>query len=493
MVHDGYRRLATWVVLPMWAARRASRFVACQPTINQPAELMTDARTIKRKPETDPGADREPELNAEAITDPTRRGEDTDSIRGGFGCAHTRAQATVARPERELTAVSPARLASGRRALPARSVALAALAERMADRYRDPALASVGLADAPLSSLAFGAAGIAYFLFRHASFGGGESSLQAATRWAAQAERAAHREGAFSLPGEPGGSPPQHSLHYHAPGVWWVRALVANAGDDRAQVRRSAGRFADAAARALGAPGDVSTGSAGLLLGCAQLVVSLGDPIAAAPVRAEGERLALELVALADREGALPGEAALGYLGAAHGWGGVAQALLRWSRAICEPPPPQVLALLERLIALRRPSGRWPVSAGSRDVYRGWCHGSAGWTQLWALAWELTGERRLLSLAEHGAHDAVAAEEDTVSLCCGRAGEAYAALTLYRATGEEYWLRAAERVAARAVRAPTDAGTPAHRLFSGELGVALLAAELEDPTRAAMPVYQPIN
>ena len=75
----------------MWAARRASRFVACQPTINQPAELMTDARTIKRKPETDPGADREPELNAEAITDPTRRGEDTDSIRGGFGCAHTRA------------------------------------------------------------------------------------------------------------------------------------------------------------------------------------------------------------------------------------------------------------------------------------------------------------------------------------------------------------------------------------------------------------------
>jgi hypothetical protein len=110
--------------------------------------------------------------------------------------------------------------------------------------------------------------------------------------------------------------------------VWWVRALIALAvGDDR-QARRSARGFADAAASASGAPGDVMSGSAGLLLGCAQLIEGLKDPEALTPVRAVGGRLAVELAAFAGREGARPGATALGYLGAAHGWAGVGHALL---------------------------------------------------------------------------------------------------------------------------------------------------------------------
>jgi serine/threonine-protein kinase len=202
-------------------------------------------------------------------------------------------------------------------------------------------------------------------------------------------------------------------------------------------------------------------------------------------------RLALELAAFADRAGACAAEKALSYLGAAHGWGGVAHALLRWSQACSDSPPAEALDLLVRLNAHRRPSGRWPIRAGSRVVYRGWCHGSAGWAQLWTLAWQLTAEEWFLSLAEASAEDAVAAEdEDNASLCCGRAGQGFAALTLYRATGERRWLTAANRVAAEAVHALADDTAPDHRLFSGELGVALLVAELEDPDRAAMPVYE---
>ena len=231
---------------------------------------------------------------------------------------------------------------------------------------------------------------------------------------------------------------------YAERGVWWLRALVATAAGDRRQVGRSTQRFAEAAERAIGEPGDVASGSARLSRRRARM-------------------------------------------------GGRGTASLRWSRATSRPPPAPVLALLERLIALRRPSGRGPVQAGSRVVRLGWCHGSAGWGQLWALAWELTGDKPLLDFAEQSAQDAVAAGDDNPSLCCGRAGQGYAALTLYRATGERRWLSDAHRVAAAAIRTPDPEPRPSHRLFSGDLGVALLAAELEDPARAAMPVYQPLR
>jgi hypothetical protein len=370
---------------------------------------------------------------------------------------------------------------------------MAALAERAARRYRDQALASEWVAEAPRASLAHGAAGVAYFLFRHSSFGGGQQSLDAAALWALRAARVRGQGGAFVTRSGPISSVPGGALHYHEPGVWWVRALVAAARNDRGQVRRAAAGFAEAGAQTPGAPWDVTLGAAGLLLGCAQLVESLEDPVALAPVRATGERLAAALAALSEHDGALPGETVLGYLGAAHGWAGVAHALLRWSRAICGPPPAETLALLERLTELRRPSGRWPVRAGSRDVYRGWCHGSAGWAQLWALASEATGEHRLLGFADDCAQDAVAAGGVSASLCCGQAGQGFAALTLYRATGERHWLAAAQRMAADAVRAAANEDAPAHQLFAGELGAVLLAAELEDPANAAMPVYETIG
>jgi lantibiotic modifying enzyme len=358
---------------------------------------------------------------------------------------------------------------------------VARLSARTAQRYRD--LVSVE----PMSpSLADGAAGVAYFLRRHAAFSGEEASLHAARRWAAKAEQACESGGGFL-----GGAPTQ-SLHYREPGVWWVSTLVAQAAGDADAAGRAAERFARTARSGLGTPGDLNSGSAGLLLGCAHLVESLDEPLVTS-VRAIGEQLAGELLTLAEREGAVPGETALGYLGAAHGWAGVAHALLRWSRATSLQPAPQVVELLERLIELRRPSGRWPVRAGSNEVWLGWCHGSAGWAELWALAWQATGEdERFLRLAEHSATDAVAGDDVDASLCCGRAGQGFAALSLYRITGDRQWLDGAERVAADAARRAEALTFPAHDLFAGELGIALLATELEDPARGAMPVSESI-
>ena len=269
-----------------------------------------------------------------------------------------------------------------------------------------------------------------------------------------------------------------------------MRTLVAAARGDEQQLRRSSGRFVDAAAAAIGTPGDVNSGSAGLLLGCAQLVESLEDPAVSRPCAPRAIAWLSSSQNCADRDGARPGETALGYLGAAHGWGGVAHALLRWSRATGQPPPPQALAVLERLIPLRRPSGRWPIRPGTREVWLGWCHGSAGWAQTWTLAWQATGDERFLALAEESAADAIAADMDNASLCCGRAGQAYAALWLYRATGEERWLAAAHDMAADAVRLSATDETPAALHVHRPARRRAAGDGLEDPGRAAMPVYQ---
>ena len=77
-----------------------------------------------------------------------------------------------------------------------------------------------------------------------------------------------------------------------------------------------------------------------------------------------------------------------------------------------------------------------------------------------------------------------------VDLCCGSAGRAYGFLALYRHTSDEIWLQRAKRFADHAARAIDPDANDAHRLYKGALGVALLICELEDPSRARMPLFE---
>lgn len=320
---------------------------------------------------------------------------------------------------------------------------------------------------------------MAYVHLRAASFGGGDAALDHAVRWADEAERAAARPDAFVTPDGPLSKRQVGSLYYDRPGVLWTRALVAHAVGDAAAWRRAVAAFLEDVRVRDDAPVDLHWGAAGWLIACAQLLeLAPGDN----EVRVTGDRLAEVLARLPDH--------ALAPLGPAHGWAGIALAQLRWARARGVPPGPGTLALLDRLAAYRRPSGRWPFEPGSKTVYRGWCHGSAGWAVLWTQAWSATRDDRFLELAGFCAADAVSASDDGQSLCCGRVGEAYAALALFRATGESRWLRAAEEIARAAGDIPND--EPPHRLFSGARGLHLLRLELEDPARSAFPVAEPL-
>lgn len=345
----------------------------------------------------------------------------------------------------------------------------------------------------PFSSLGHGAAGVAYFLVRHAAVTGERHWLDSASDWISVAEAGIAQPDAFQAdspvyPNERAAIPA--SVYFGEAGVWCCGTLVAAARNDSQAVGRYVEQFVRVADACPPERVDAASGAAGLLLAAAVLVEQLSSSCPA-PLLSTGDRLAGRLVRIAG-VGARQAPGELGWLGAAHGWSGIASALLRWAQATGTNPGQEVQGLLDVLRQARLPSGLWPRHTSGQEVWRGWCHGSAGWVQLWTLAGEVLGEPDALALAEHAASDAVAAAADDVGpgLCCGQGGIAYASLALYRFTGDEGWLENARRLAGAAASADAGPWYPQHSVWRGDVGTALLLAELDDPASAAMPFYR---
>jgi hypothetical protein len=148
-----------------------------------------------------------------------------------------------------------------------------------------------------------------------------------------------------------------------------------------------------------------------------------------------------------------------------------------------------------------------PIADGTRQRYLGvahgwaggfsmpgWCNGSAGFVHLWTAAHTAFRDDRWADLAERAGWDAYLTP-GIAQLCCGLAGQAYALLELYRHTGERRWLTAAAELAVRAaadvtpVRDGSDGRYIPGSLHKGELGVAVLAADLARPETASMPFF----
>lgn len=368
----------------------------------------------------------------------------------------------------------------------------------MARRYSvGSAPAPSGLTRPPRCSFAHGAAGVAYFLHRYGVLAGNRRALHDATEWIALAERDLHVAGAFVVSAEsrvfpdPRRPPPlPSSLYFGEAGVWCVAALVRAAVDDASGADRALDRFIPIADACPPEALDAVAGAASLLLGTALLVEELGDP-SSRRLLPVGTRLADRLIAAA-AEPFQSGFEPLESLGAAHGWCGIAHALLRWCQATGAKPSSELRELLGRLMTARLPSGLWPRRLDSDEVWPGWCHGSAGWAQLWTLAFELLGDEDVLVLAGRPAAHAVGGGGGA-GLCCGLAGQAYAALAVYRLTGLPGWLEHSRRLTAEACRTPPGPDFPEHSLWRGDLGAALLAAEVERPMSAAMPLYRALS
>jgi hypothetical protein len=191
-------------------------------------------------------------------------------------------------------------------------------------------------------------------------------------------------------------------------------------------------------------------------------------------------------------------------LGLAHGWAGYLYATLQWCRATGRPLPGGLTARLQQLAgcAMVWQRGlRWEWYGHGRDgggelavgSMPGWCNGSAGMVQLFALAHRLLRDPAWLDCCAGAAWNAWEEPASGGSLCCGLAGRAYSLLTLHRlllAQGDasaEGWLHRARELAERAAAEIVRSSEAPDSLYKGKVGVAVLAADLARPEASAMP------
>jgi hypothetical protein len=362
------------------------------------------------------------------------------------------------------------------------------------DDFRREAAAepAIGRLPAPTCSINYGAAGVAFALTRLGKLTGDDDALQLADRWLSAAERDRGRPDAFDdgdelTPRTVGIISPFHNVS----GLAAVRALHSDATGDRARQAAALDAFR-VATQAPCANLDLTLGRSSVLLVAALLYDrSPSDWPSAQRLADHGDALSAGVLADLDAT-------TLPYHGIAHGSAGVAYAALMWARARHREPDPAVADILDVLAAAAEPhqrGARWPLTPTDEPpaarYWPGWCHGNAGYVFLWNLARTTYGEARFAELADRAAW-LIDAPAGVSSLCCGSAGQIYAALNHARASNDPAWharaLALADRSATEAGLA-SDSKTPLS-LYKGHVGLALLALELERPDRAAMPLFE---
>jgi serine/threonine-protein kinase len=355
---------------------------------------------------------------------------------------------------------------------------------------------------APAASINYGAAGVAMGMLSIAHAESAARPMILAQTWLRRAFAQANGDDAFYnaeleiTPRTVGTASPYHSVA----GLHAVAALLARSvGDAQAQIEATADFLA--ASKTGHAGLDLTLGKSSTLLGAALLLDALpkNPNVDAAPLIATGNDLVAELWDSLGRRPSIA-DADIEYLGIAHGWAGFLYATMTWCKIAGAPLPSEIERRLAELSAFARPTGRgltWPwtlVGEGSRVTMPGWCNGSSGYVFLWTLAEETLPSRgRYLDFATGAAWDAWDAADATLSLCCGLAGRSYALLNLYRATNDAAWLDRARRLALRGATRGNSPPERAQCLWKGELGMAVLASDLERPEDARMPFFEPMG
>jgi serine/threonine-protein kinase len=359
-----------------------------------------------------------------------------------------------------------------------------------------------GLPQAPTCSVKMGAAGIAYFLYRLAVIQGSAELLSQADLWAAKSLRDSRTENAFyssdlDLAPDTIG---RISLFHTASGVHCVRDLIGHALGDLTSQQTAIAAFIWASSQHC-ADLDLTVGRSSTLLGCSLLLdtINTHQSFDAGPLVALGQQTLTGIWEMLDEFAPIQECNQIRYLGIAHGWAGFLYATLLWNRSAGAALPGQAQERLGQLAALAEPIGRgarwkWALSPdlnrGGYQYMPGWCNGSSGYVHLWTLAHEVFGEDRYLDLAEQAAWNTWEEPGGIDNLCCGLAGRSYGLLNLFRYTGEKTWLERARVLAERAATATSKSDLPAYSLYKGEIGVALLAADLTRPEQSCVPFFE---
>lgn len=341
----------------------------------------------------------------------------------------------------------------------------------------------------PLKNLYAGAAGVIWALDALRRRGHGDSPLDLAA--AARRTLDAWRE----TPDFIGGwLPPQDraSLCFGESGILavaWRLAPSADLADDLLLlVRENVHHDAN----------ELMSGAAGTMLAAGAMLASTGEERWADAWRESAD----ELWRRRDADGLwtqrLYGNESRG-IGAAHGAVGNVRALLQGGGDLLEPERRETLEretadLLARSAVVEDRLANWPPAYGESLVPRDgrirlqWCHGAPG---VIVSAASCLHEELLLAGAELTWRAGPAGPDKGAGICHGTAGNGHALLKTFERTGDELWLERARRFAVHALgqvdRARAARGRGRYSLWTGDLGVALYAADCLDG-RGAYPI-----
>ncbi len=367
-------------------------------------------------------------------------------------------------------------------------------------------LAHSGLSTAPKASLTYGAAGIAYGLYRIACGRQNAALLALADVWCRRAvSDPDNNENYYNpdieiTPEIIGLISPYHTLS----GVHAVQALVSHAMCDVGSQGAALEGFMIMSQKPCDNL-DLALGRSGTLLVTSLLLDTLGDGdiLKPDPLLEFGNHTMEAVWQEIDKQPPLREGTKLTYLGIAHGWAGILYATLTWHGSSGAQLPRHLEERLQELMECAEPSGRgvrWPWvlpqdGQGAANYMPGWCNGSAGQIFLWTTAHRVFHDEAYLRLAEKAAWHAWESIDSISNLCCGLAGQAYGLLNLYKHTGESVWLERARELASRAAAWDTNnyaaLKLAPESLYKGEMGVAVLASELSAPQAACMPFFEP--
>lgn len=361
-----------------------------------------------------------------------------------------------------------------------------------------------GVPSAPFCSVAYGAAGLAAALCRVGVLRSDPGLVALADEWVVRAAREADDPGAFTsdeLQLDESRTGLVSPFHRRS-GVHAVQALISHAmGNSFARQQALASFVAESRQPCDNL--DLTLGRSGTLLAAALLLEAVdGTPVGDTDAVVDlGNQTMAGVWDELDAMPAIPDGGPVAHLGIAHGWAGFLLATLRWCRIAHAERPAGLESRLEQLAALARPEGlgaRWawahhPGHAGPSATMPGWCNGSAGFVHLWTTAHAVTGDDRWATLAERSAWDTYTSPTKIGQLCCGLAGQSYALLEMYRHSGAARWLAAAAELAARAAvgvgEGSSSGALVPGSLHKGEVGIAVLAADLAHAESAAMPFF----
>ena len=360
-------------------------------------------------------------------------------------------------------------------------------------------LMETGLQMAPVSSVNFGAAGIAYLFYRMALTQSDAQLMAVADVWANKAcNYQQHGDAAFYskeidiTPATVG----KVSIYHTASGAHLVQALISSQMYDYNTHYKSVLQFIQTASQRCENL-DVTLGKSSVLIGCSLLHKHLlsGNEMVKTQLLRFGNTTLQNIWNTIDGYDKIGTQTPIDYYGIAHGWAGILYATLVWCEASSQPLPLPFFERVEQLLSIKIEEEnyvRWPLSLTENASWPGWCHGSAGYTFLWSALYRFTGNKTFLQTAEKSvSHFLSANKEGTLAnLCCGRSGEAYALLNLYNATQNDFYYKSAKALAKAMLPQAHGNQMRNHSLYKGDIGLGILATEIEFPSFARMPFFE---